>query len=166
MTDKVFSLNLSQVKWLLISSYLIALIIDNMISLTFANHFMPPITFLLLLFWVTQILDQTHLFTAFILGLLFDAAQSTPLGSHALIFITLTFVMLRARQRFKSYPRWQQALMAGSYILVFQVLGWFIFTPTLTGNQLIYYWLEPFIAALLWPILSLMMQNSTHRFAY
>lgn len=166
MTDKVFSLNLTNVKWFLIFSYLITMITDTMISLSFSNHFIPSITFLLLLFWVTQILNQTHLLTAFLLGLLFDASLATPLGSHALIFITLTFLMLRVRQRFKSYPLWQQSLMVGTYILIYQIMSWFIFSPTLIEYQLLYFWLEPVVATMIWPVLTMIMKTSTQRFVF
>lgn len=166
MSDQFISLNFHHVKWLLIVSYLATLVIDNMMSLAFANHFLPSITLLLLLHWVTQILNQTHLFTAFILGLLFDASLATPLGSHALIFTTLTFLMLRARQRFKSYPLWQQALIIGTYFVLAQIMSWFIFNPSLVDIQYFYFWLEPLAAILLWPIIDAAMKASTQKFAY
>ncbi|MDX1795092.1 MAG: rod shape-determining protein MreD [Hydrogenovibrio sp.] len=166
MSDKVFSLNFSHVKWLLFISYLIGLIIDSMLNFSFALHFAPPITLLILLFWSSQILNQTHLFTAFILGLLYDASFNTPLGAHALLFITLTFIMLRIRLRFKGYPMWQQSLLVAIYILIFQVLGWFIFHPVLSGIHAYYYWLEPLTILIAWPLVSNIMHSLTQRVVF
>lgn len=163
MSDKVFSLSVVHVKWLLILSYLTALVADSMLNFSFALHFAPPITLLLLLFWSSQILNQTHLFTAFLLGLLNDASLSTTLGAHALLFLTVTFFMLRIRLRFRSYPMWQQSIIIAFYILIFQVAGWFIFHPNLEGNTIYYYWLEPILAIFLWPLTSSIMQSLTQR---
>lgn len=163
MTDKVFSLSFSHVKWLLLFSYLGGLIIDSALNFSFSLHYAPPITLLILFFWSSQILNQTHLFTAFILGLLNDASLNTLLGAHALLFLAVTFFMLRIRLRFKSYPMWQQSIIVAFYIFVFQVAGWFIFHPTLSGNTVYYYWLEPVLALFLWPLVSNIMQSLTQR---
>lgn len=163
MSDKVFSLSIIHVKWLLILSYLTALVIDSMLNFSFALHFAPPITLLMLLFWSSQILKQTHFFTAFILGLLNDVSLNTTLGAHALLFITVTFFMLRIRLRFRRYPMWQQSIIVAFYVLLFQIAGWFIFHPTLENNTLYYYWLEPILAIFLWPVTTSIMQSLTQR---
>ncbi len=166
MSDKVFSLRVSDIKWLLLFSYLLSIVLDNMMILSFKINFIPYLTVLMLLFWTTQILDKTHLLSAFLLGLIFDASLNTPLGAHSLIFITLTFLMLRSRLRFKGYPLWQQSLIIGTYIALFQVMNWFLFHPVLVGHDLLYFWSEPFIAALIWPFFSTVMQRLTQRFVF
>lgn len=163
MTDKVFSLGFSDVKWLLLFSYLGGLVIDSALNFSFALHYAPPITLLLLLFWSSQILNQTHLFTAVVLGLLNDASLNTLLGAHALLFLTVTFFMLRIRLRFKGYPMWQQSMVVSFYVLFFQIAGWFIFHPTLNDSTVYYYWLEPVFAIALWPLVSNIMQSLTQR---
>lgn len=163
MTEKVFSLQIHDIKWLFFLSYLIAIIIDNMMVLSFDIQFMPSLTLLTLFFWASQILYKSHLFSAFILGLAFDTALNTPLGSHSLIFLTTTFLMLRSRLRFKGYPLWQQSMLIGGYILVFQIMSWFIFSPNLTGSTLYYFWLEPVVAIFIWPLLTLTLNRLTHK---
>ncbi|WP_024851685.1 rod shape-determining protein MreD [Hydrogenovibrio kuenenii] len=163
MTDKVFSLGFSDVKWLLLFSYLGGLVIDSALNFSFALHYAPPITLLLLLFWSSQILNQTHLFTAVVLGLLNDASLNTLLGAHAILFLTVTFFMLRIRLRFKGYPMWQQSIVVAFYVLFFQVAGWFIFHPALDNQTIYYYWLEPVFAIALWPLVSNIMQSLTQR---
>ncbi|QBZ83664.1 rod shape-determining protein MreD [Hydrogenovibrio crunogenus] len=163
MSDKVFSLRFSDIKWLFIFSYFVSVVIDSMMILSFNINFVPYLTLLILLFWSTQILNQTHLFSAFALGLLFDASMNTPLGSHSLIFVTITFLMLRSRLRFKGYPLWQQSIIVGSYFILFQIMSWFIFHPVLVGNAVLYYWVEPLLAILIWPVLTQIMHQLTHR---
>lgn len=163
MSDKVFSLHLSHVKWFLVLSYFVALVLDSMITLSFNLNFIPSFTLLILLFWSTQILNQTHLFTAFLLGLLTDASLQTALGAHGLIFLSITFLMLRARLRFKGYPLWQQSLIITMYFFIYQIVSWVLFQPALSDNAFIYYWVEPIIAGLLWPLISGFMHSLTHR---
>lgn len=166
MLDKVFSLKWGHVRWLVISSYVLALIADSMLGISFKVTFFPSITLMILLFWSGQILNQTHLFTAFALGLMFDALMNTPLGSHGMIFTTIVFLMLRSRLRFKGYPVWQQSLMVGSYFLIYQVFSWFLFSPSLTGNMIFYFWLEPLIAVLVWPIITSILHQLTNRMVF
>lgn len=163
MTEKVFSLQLQDIKWLFFLSYLVAIVIDNMMILSLDIQFMPSLTLLTLFYWTTQVLYKSHLFSAFVLGLAFDTALNTPLGAHSLIFLTTTFLMLRSRLRFKSYPMWQQSMIIGSYILLFQIMSWFIFSPKLLETTLYYYWLEPVVASLIWPFLSLILNRLTHK---
>lgn len=163
MADKVFSLRWADVRLLVISSYLLALIADSMIGLSFRVNFFPSITLIVLLFWTVKILNQTHLFTAFALGLLFDALMNAPLGSHGMMFLTITFLMLRSRLRFKGYPVWQQSLIILSYFVLYQIFTWFLFSPNLIGNQWLYFLIEPLIAALVWPLLTALLHQLTHR---
>lgn len=166
MSDKVFSLDFSHVKWLLLISYLVTLIVDSMIIISFQANFVPSLTLMVLLFWSTKILNQTHLFAAFVLGLLFDALANTPLGSHGIIFLSVTFLMLRGRQRFKSYPMWQQSLIISVYLMLYQIFSWFLFSPVLEGNALLFFWIEPFLAWIIWPILSNSMTRLTQRMVF
>lgn len=163
MTEKVFSLRINDIKWLYFLSYLTAIVIDNMMVLSFDVQFMPYLSLLTLYFWATQILYRSHLFSAFLLGLVFDATLNTPLGSHSLIFLTTTFLMLRSRLRFRSYPLWQQSIIIGSYILLLQIMSWFIFAPQLSGNAQYYFWLEPLVAIFIWPVLTLLLNRLTHQ---
>lgn len=166
MSDNVFSLKFTDIKWIVITSYLISIIIDNTLILSLKMDGVPYFTVLTLMFWVTQILNKTHLMTAFLLGLMFDASLNTPLGSHSLIFISLTFLMLRSRLRFKGYPLWQQSLIIGSYFMVFQVVSWFLFHPVLEGDALYTFWLEPLWAALIWPVFMTLLQRITYKLAF
>lgn len=163
MGSKVYSLKFIQIKWLLIGSYFISFIFDTMIDLSFSLHFIPSFTVLLLFFWSSQLLNQTHLFTAFILGVITDVAMNTPLGSHALIYIILVFFMLRTRIGFESTPMWQQAVIIGFYLTVAQGLNWLLLQPSLTSDNIYSFWLSPWIAAIIWPFLYNGMLSLTHR---
>lgn len=163
MSNKVYSLHFTHVKWLLVFSYLIAFLTDGILFISVNWHFIPSMTLLMLIFWVTQLLNKLHFFTAVVLGILMDVAMNNLLGSHALIFIIITFLSLRIRQSFKNYPSWQQTVVIVFYLMITQILTWFILQPQLSGEQYLYFWLSPLLALIIWPILNRLMRFFTER---
>jgi rod shape-determining protein MreD len=144
-------------KFVVILSYVASLIINVFAIRIDWLLFLPPITLIVLLFWIVQILNQTHLYTALTLGLLHDALHNTLLGSHSLLFIIIAFIMLRMRLRFRGVPLWQQSLMLGVYMLVFQVGHYLFYTPQLIEHELYLFWSMPIFASLIWPIIVVLL---------
>jgi rod shape-determining protein MreD len=166
MPTKVFSLKLSDVKWLWFFSFVIGLTLDIMLIISAGIHYAPSLTLLILIFWTTQIFQQTHLFSAFILGLLFDAILASPLGAHGLLFVLVTFMMLRIRQSFKAFPVWQQSLMIIIYYAIFQGLSWLLLQPTLSASDWVFFALEPIFAGLVWPLVSASLSRFTQKLLF
>ncbi len=166
MESNVFVLRFSQVKWLFVISFFVAFILDSAIIISLNIQLAPSTTLLMLIFWTTQLTDKTHFFMAILLGIFSDTTMNTLLGSHSIIFIMITFLVLRIRHSFKSYPRWQQTTIVIIYLYVFQILGWFILQPNLASDQIFYYWVSPFSAFFIWPVLYGVMQTLTHRSAF
>ena len=161
MPSKFMKVGSTQARWLILFSYVIALAFDIMALLDNATSLIPPITLMVLLYWCAHFLDKTHIFSAFILGLLADSLYQTTLGAHALIFSVFVFLMLRHRLRFKTYPVWRQAFSIGAYMMSYQILNYIIFSPVLDSNDLIQYWSMPVIAIIIWPLLSIIFRRFT-----
>lgn len=161
MASNFMKMGSSQARWLILFSYIIALLFDTMALLENATVIIPPISLMLLLYWCAHFLDKTHLISAFILGLLADSLYQTTLGAHALIFSVIVFLMLRHRLRFKSYPVWRQAFSIGVYMMLYQILNYIIFSPVLDSNNTIQFWSMPAIAIIIWPLLSLVFRRIT-----
>ncbi|WP_028486144.1 rod shape-determining protein MreD [Thiomicrorhabdus chilensis] len=163
MTDRFLNLELAQARWLVLLTLLLGLILDTMMSLQDAQLLAPPMTLLFLMYWSAQFLKNTHLIAAFILGLLLDALYQTILGTHALIFITITFIMLRYRLLFRSHSVLQQALVMVFYLFVYQFLSYLLYAPVLDQQQSIRFWLMPFTGLIIWPILALSLRWLTQK---
>ncbi|MDG6777502.1 rod shape-determining protein MreD [Thiomicrorhabdus sp. zzn3] len=163
MTDRFINLELSQARWLVIFSYLIALFLDTMMIMQNANLLIPPFTLLLQMYWSAQFLKHTHFVSAFVLGLLLDALYQTVLGTHALMFIILTFIMLRYRLLFRSHSVLQQALVIAFYLYAYQFMGYVLFAPVLEETQQIHYWIMPLTALVFWPLLALSLRWLTQK---
>jgi rod shape-determining protein MreD len=163
MTDRFVNIAFHQARWLVIFSYFVGITLDTMLVLNSANLYLPPFTLLLLLYWCAQFLKQTHFISAFILGLLLDALYQTTLGAHALLFIVVTFIMLRYRLLFRSHSVLQQALVIFFYLYAYQLLSFVILAPVLQSDAQIAYWLMPFSCLLIWPVLALCLRWLTQR---
>ncbi len=163
MSDKFQEIEFHQVKFLVITSYIVGIIINIFSLREPLLQILPPLALILVLFWSVQLLRNSHLITAFILGLLYDALYQTLLGSHALLFVLLTFLMLRIRLRFRSYRVWQQSLIIGFYLLLYQFLFSLFFAPSLHEEMFWIYWLMPFVAALLWPLVVSLLRGLSNR---
>lgn len=161
MASKFMKTGSSQARWLIIFSYTIALAFDIMALLDNATVIIPPISLMVLFYWCANFLDKTHLFSAFILGLLVDSLYQTTLGSHALIFSVFVFLMLRHRLRFKAYTVWRQAFSIGFYMMLYQILNYIIFSPVLDSHDIIPFLSMPAIAIIIWPLLSLIFRRIT-----
>jgi len=162
MSNKLFSLKTSQARWVILISYIIALAFDTIALFGHSSPVIPPLTLFFLLYWCANFLDRTHLFSAFLLGLLADTLYQTTLGSHALLFSMITFLMIRHRLRFKGYPVWQQAFLISLYMMSYQLLNYLFFSPVLNGNEIVQYWTMPALSILLWPALAYSLGKISH----
>jgi len=158
MTDRFMDVEFSHARWLVFTSYLLGLIVDTMMIMQQGSILAPPFSLLILMYWTAQFIKNTHFISAFILGLLMDAMLQTTLGAHALIFIVLTFIMLRYRLLFRSHSVLQQALVIGFYLVLYQFLTWVMFSPALTEDQTLSFWLMPAVAMVVWPFIALILR--------
>ncbi len=162
MSHKLFNLKTSQARWVILVSYIIALALDTIALFGHSTPVIPPLTLFFLLYWCANFLDRTHLFSAFILGLLADTLYQTPLGAHALLFSIITFLMIRHRLRFKGYPVWQQAFFICLYMLLYQGLNFLFFNPILNSDDFVQYWTMPALSLFLWPLLAYSLRKFSH----
>ena len=163
MSDRFVDLEFSQARWLVFTTYLLALIIDTMVIMQQGNLIAPPFSLLMLMYWTAQFLKHTHFFSAFILGLLMDALLQTTLGAHSMIFIVLTFIMLRYRLLFRSHSVIQQALVIFFYLAFYQILTFILFSPSIEPGQFVLFWSMPLAGMIAWLIIALLLRWVTRK---
>lgn len=161
MTESFVNIRSSQVRWLILITYLIGLVIDSMVLLYSSLEFLPPMTLIAVLYWSGHFLDRTYFVSAFLLGIVADTLYQTTLGAHALLYCLILFLMVRNRLQFRTYPRWQQAFIIGIYLLLYQALNSVFFNPVLDNGSFVPYWSMPAAGILIWPILSTLLNKLT-----
>ncbi|SIN83519.1 rod shape-determining protein MreD [Sulfurivirga caldicuralii] len=140
--------------WLILLSYLVALVINALPLPHPWGLLLPPVGLLVLFYWALRQLDRTHFVAAVLIGLLYDALEGTLLGGHALLFSVLLFIVLRLRLRLRLAHPLQQSLLFTGLLYLFEALGWFILRPNLDEATRIYWLAMPLTALLIWPVIS------------
>ena len=118
----------------------------------------PDFLALVLLYWCIQEPRFVGVGTAWLVGLLMDVADATVFGQHALAYAVLAYSADYFRRRVLRFPLWQQAaqvvmllLLCAGLVALVRVVGGASLPPWT-------YVAPPFIAAFLWPMLSVLLQ--------
>lgn len=151
----------AKVRWIFILSLAMALIFDSIALSLQASPLLPVFSLLIVLYWAGHFLDRSYIATAFIIGLFNDALLQTPLGAHAIIFISLVYLLSRHRLHFRAFSIGQQAIFIVGYFYLYQLYIWIFLKPILIDNDALYFWLMPFIAAFCWSGLALLLNRLT-----
>ena len=139
-------------KWfLIILSFLIAILLSIMPLPSWANVIRPAWVTLVLIYWTIELPHQINLGTAWLIGLLLDGLNGTVLGEHALALMCVVYLSTKFYQQFRMFPLWQQASTVMLLILLYQSLLWMI-----QGGL---FWLTALTSALLWPWLFRVLKN-------
>lgn len=119
----------------------------------------PFVLALILIFYALENPRRLGLGRAFLLGLITDVLLAGMLGEYALRYSVLVFLVLRFRSRLRFFPMWQQSLGVLFLLLNDRVLGLMILA--FSGYQVPQwdYWLAPFVGALLWPFVFLLLDD-------
>lgn len=121
--------------------------------------FKPYWPALFLLYWTLESEDRVTLGLAFAIGLGADLLDGVVLGEQALRLCALVFIGMRFRSRLRFFPMWQQALAVLALLLNDRLL--LLIVRSLAGASLppASWWISPFIGALLWPFLFLLLDD-------
>jgi rod shape-determining protein MreD len=122
--------------------------------------FKPYWPALVLLYWALESGDQRiTLGLAFVLGVCADLLNGVLLGEQALRLCVLAFIALRFRSRLRFFPMWQQTLAILALLLNDRFLLLIVraFAGEATPSAL--WWASPFVSALLWPFLFLLLDD-------
>jgi rod shape-determining protein MreD len=121
--------------------------------------FKPYWPALILLYWALESEDRVTLGLAFAIGLGADLLNGVVLGEQALRLCALVFIALRFRSRLRFFPMWQQTLAVLALLLNDRLL--LLIVRVLAGASLppASWWISPFVGALLWPFLFLLLDD-------
>lgn len=114
---------------------------------------------LVLVYWALESNDIVSLGLAFAVGLGADVIDGVMLGEQALRLTVMIFIVMRFRARLRFFPMWQQALAVFALLLNDRVIE--VALRGFAGHPLppLVFWLEPFIGALVWPFLFLLLDD-------
>lgn len=120
----------------------------------------PDFVLLLLLYWAVHQPLRVGMAAAWGLGLVMDVADGALLGQYALAYTIAIFLTLSLHRRIQAFGLWPQALHIFPLLLVSQILV--LLVHLLSGATFIGwgFFLASISGALLWPLLSLLVQQA------
>ena len=142
---------------LLVGSFVIACLLNLLPWSGIALQLAPDFVLLLLLYWAVMEPRSVGQGLGFTLGLLMDVANSALLGQHALMYVVAIFLAQLLRVRVLQLNLPAQALHIGAILILAQGIG--VVLNLSLGRELSSGWMAfaPFLGALLWPPLSLVL---------
>ncbi len=119
----------------------------------------PAWVALVLIYWCIAIPERIGVFTAWSVGILLDVLHGSILGQHALGLAFVAYVALLYHQRIRVFPLFQQSLVVGSLVFLYQ--AWMLTIYNLLGTRAYstLYLVGALISALLWPWVFIVLRD-------
>ena len=128
------------------------------------SSYRPEWVALVLLYWIIALPHRVGIGTAWLMGLCLDVLKGALLGQHALALTILAFIMLNLSLRMRMYPFWQQSVMIGILLLIYQALLLWIYDMTGSIEFNWQYWTPAILGALLWPWTFIILRDIRRRY--
>ncbi|MEH6354828.1 MAG: rod shape-determining protein MreD [Marinobacter sp.] len=126
-------------------------------------EFRPEWLALIVFYWTVRAPAQFGVFLAAALGLLLDVLESTPLGVNAMAMAVVAFLVLTIHQRLRMYPLPQQCVIVFLLLGINQMLVHVIKQALGADNTGFGYLWPALSSAVVWPFLSLVLDNINRR---
>ena len=144
--------------WVIALTLLMALWLAIMPLPVWAQWGRPELVAMVLVYWVIALPERVGIGIAWVVGLLQDIMQGSPLGQHAFALAVLAYVSLILYQRLRMYPPIQQAGVIFVLIGLNQLLCHWVETLTGTVSPNLLFLLPALVSALVWPLLSVFLR--------
>lgn len=123
----------------------------------------PDLLALVLVFWTVHQPMRISIGAAFVFGLLVDVHRAGLLGQHALVYTGLSFLAIMVHRRILWFPVSSQALQVLPLLVAAHVLDLVVRLISGDGFPGWSFWLAPFLQALLWPVITVLLLLPQHR---
>ncbi len=120
----------------------------------------PDFVALVLLYWCIQEPRYVGVGIAWWIGLVMDVGDGTLFGQHALAYVFLAYAAEYFRRRVLRFPLWQQAAQVAVLLGLCAAL---VLLVRYVGGASLPRWtyaVPPLVGALLWPVVTLVLQWS------
>lgn len=149
---------------IIIASFVIAIMLTALPLPEWAVNWRPAWVAIVLIYWCMAIPDRVGIVVAWVLGLLLDVMHSNVLGQNALGLVLIAFITLNSYQRMRVFPLAQQAVLVCFYLLLYELIMFWItsYTGSRTGDWT--YWMPAFTSMLLWPWLFIVLRDIRRKY--
>jgi rod shape-determining protein MreD len=147
----------------IVLSLIIALALTIVPVPEYLTSYRPEWVALVLLYWIMALPQRIGVNVAWILGFCLDVLKGALLGQHALAMAVLAYLMLNLSLRIRVYPFWQQSVVVGLMLFIYQALLLWIYDMTGTIDYNWHYWWPVLLGAFLWPWVVMILRDLRRR---
>lgn len=149
----------------IIALSLLAAMVLTIIPLPLAfEEYRPHWLALVLLYWTMALPHRVGVGIAWLIGLSLDVFKGAFLGQHALAMAVLIYMMLHLHLRLRIYPFWQQSVVIGLMLVIYQALLLWIYDMTASIDITWSYWTPAIVSAVLWPWMFVILRDARRKF--
>ncbi len=144
--------------WFVVLTLALALVANTLPTSGVALALKPDFVALALLYWCIQAPRYVGVGVAWTVGLVMDVVDATLFGQHALAYAVLAYGAEFFRRRVLRFPLWQQAVQVAALLMACAGL---VLAVRMIGGAPLPRWtyvVPPLVGALLWPLLSVVLQ--------
>lgn len=143
-----------------------ALLISILPIPNWAMGLRPEFIPLFLIFWSTALPDRVGLGTAWIVGFILDLFRDGAIGGqYAFACVLVVFIAIKIHQRFRIYPIWQQSVIVGFMIGLFQLSLFIIKGMGGTLHDFGWrFWSTIITSGIIWPIIFIFLSGFHNKF--
>lgn len=111
----------------------------------------PPLTAMVLIYWVLMRPERFGLLTAFALGIVLDILHGQLLGQNALALAVVTYITLRFHLQIRIFPLWQMTMTVLALLTMVASIQFVVEGIAGFGTLGLGRWSQVLTGALLWP---------------
>ncbi len=145
--------------WIIWLTFLVALALDILPLPVWVQWLRPNWVLLVLIYWIMVMPYRVSVGYAFVLGLICDLLQGTLLGSQALVFVMVAYLVARFCRQIRMYPLRQQMLVVLLLIFFYKLIIYAVLGFIGQLSKVWLYWVSMLVSALLWPWLCLLLDD-------
>ena len=148
-------------RWAVAFTVLLALILQALPLPTWLEAVRPSFVGIVVIYWAIYAPHAGGIFAPWLAGLALDVFKGDVLGQNALAIALVAYVAMSFHQRLRNQTLIQQSLFVFAVLTVNEAVVWSI--EGWTGHPVSspWRWIQPMIAAMLWPFAALMV-GRTH----
>ena len=151
---------------IIVISFLIAFILTIFPLPDWAEWLRPPWVLLVLVYWILAEPQRVGFFIAWLVGLIVDVLTRTLqdlLGVLALVFVLVSYFLLRFHARIRLFYFWQQAVVVFGLVFFYQLILFWVqgMINELPTSGL--YWLASLSSLIAWPIVIFLLSRAQRR---
>lgn len=150
--------------WVITLSFLVAFLLVGIPLPGGLSHFRPDWVAMVLIYWCMALPRRVGIGVGWLVGLLLDVGRGALLGQHALALAVVAYLTLQAYRRIRVAPPWQQAISVLVFLLIEQILIFWI-SGVIGYPPRDWWYLAPAVGGmLLWPLLFVVLRDVRRHF--